>query len=227
MAIAATADVGPRMNVVCPAFAVRSMRAAGWAACIALAGCSGMPVQPVAAERAGSAPRESADIEAPFVTTADAALEAAVLAAHPSYTRKLIAAAGASGPARYVHGRADLNGDGRAEVMVFVMGPDFCGAAGCMLMLFSQETGRYTLVKEFPGSRPPLIASPMRTRGWNDLLRIDSGGGAAPAYVRHAFDGKTYIEAERVPVGETPPAGRRLLAGELGDKVGAPLIPRE
>jgi heat shock protein HslJ len=169
---------------------------------------------------------EPADIEAPFVTSADAALEAALLAAHPGYTRKLVAAAGASGPARYVHGRADLNGDGRAEVVVFVTGPDFCGDTGCTLMVFSEAAGRYTVVKEFPGSRPPLITSPMRTRGWNDLLRIESSGGRA-AYVRHAFDGKTYVEAERTPIGETAPAGRRLLAGELGDKVGAPLIPRE
>jgi heat shock protein HslJ len=169
---------------------------------------------------------EPADIEAPFVTIADAALEAALLAAHPGYTRKLVAAAGASGPARYVHGRADLNGDGRAEVVVFVMGPDFCGNTGCTLMLFTEAAGRYTLLKEFAGSRPPLITSPMRTRGWNDLLRIESSDGRA-VYVRHAFDGKTYVEAARMPVGETSPEGRRLLVGELGDKVGAPLIPRE
>jgi hypothetical protein len=170
---------------------------------------------------------EPADIEVPFVTAPDAALEAAMLAAHPGYTRKLIAAAGAAGPARYVHVRADLNGDGRAEVIVFVMGPDFCGATGCTLMLFSEQGGRYTLVKEFANSRPPLIASPLRTRGWSDLLRIESGAGAAPVYVSHAFDGKTYVEAARKPVGETPPEGRRLLAGELGDKVGALLMPRE
>jgi hypothetical protein len=179
-------------------------------------------VRPVVA--AGSAP---ANTEVPFVTTADAALEAALLAAHPGYTPKLVAAAGTSGPARYVHGRADLNGDGEAEVVVFVMGPDFCNESGCTLMLFSQAGGRYTLVKEFPGSRPPLIASPKPTRGWNDLMRIDSGRSAGPTYVRHAFDGKTYAEIERVPVSAIPPAGRRLLAGELGDKVGAPLMPRQ
>jgi hypothetical protein len=53
------------------------------------------------------------------------------------------------------------------------------------------------------------------------------GGGAAPFYVRHTFDGKTYQEAERVPVGEVPPEGLRLLAGELGSKLGAPLMPHE
>ena len=48
-----------------------------------------------------------------------------------------------------------------------------------------------------------------------------------PPGVRHTFDGKTYVETDRTPVGEAPPDGRRLLAGELGPAVGAPLIPRE
>ena len=170
---------------------------------------------------------EPADIEAPFVATPDTALEAAVLAAKPGYTKKVAAAGGAAEQVRYIHGRADLNGDGRAEVFVFVTGSVFCGTRGCSLMLFSEDQGRYTLVKEFPNSLPPVIVSPQRTRGWNDLVRIESGAGAAPVYVRHSFDGKTYVEAGRDPVGEVPPEGRRMLAGELGPKVGAPLMPRE
>jgi hypothetical protein len=94
-------------------------------------------------------------------------------------------------------------------------------------MLFSEEQGRYTLVKDFPASRPPVIVSTQRNRGWNDLIRIESGSGSAPVYVRHSFDGKTYVEAGRVPVGEVPPEGRRLLAGELGPNVGALLTPRD
>ena len=56
---------------------------------------------------------------------------------------------------------------------------------------------------------------------------LESGGGAAPSYVRHVFDGKTYVEAGRTAVGEVPPEGRWLLSGELGPSVGAPLAPRE
>jgi heat shock protein HslJ len=170
---------------------------------------------------------EPADIEAPFVATPDTALEAAVLAAHPGFTRKVAAGDGASEQVRYIHGRADLNADGREEVFVFVMGSIFCGTGGCSLMLFSEDQGRYTLVKEFPESLPPVIVSPQRTLGWNDLIRIESGRGSAPLHVRHRYDGKTYVEAERTPVGEVPPEGRWLLAGELGPNVGAPLTPRE
>jgi hypothetical protein len=219
-------QVWRHMKLICLAFAARlrwpAVFGGVWGVCLALAGCGDMAVRPVAA--AGAAP---ASIETPFVTTTDLALEAALLEAHPGYTRRLVAAAGTSGPARYVHGRVDLSGDGRAEVVVFVMGPDFCNAAGCALMVFSQEAGRYTLIHEFAGSRPPLIALPTRSRGWADLLRIDSGGGRSPIYVRHAFDGKSYVEVERIPIGATSPAGSRLLVGELGNNVGAVLAPRE
>jgi heat shock protein HslJ len=170
---------------------------------------------------------EPADIEVPFAVTPDPAIEAAVLAATPSFTKRVIAAGGPDNATRYVHGRVDLNGDGRAEVIVFLMGGYFCGTGGCNLMLFSEDAGRLTRVADFVRSTPPLIVSPKRTRGWNDLFRLESGGGAAPVYVRHVFDGKTYVEAERVRVGEVPPEGRWHLAGELGPKVGAPLMPRE
>jgi heat shock protein HslJ len=170
---------------------------------------------------------EPADIEVPFAVTPDPAIEAAVLAAKPGYTSKVATAGGANEQVRYIHGRADLNADGQEEVFVFVTGSIFCGTRGCSLMLFSEEQGRYTLVKEFPDSIPPVIVSPKRTRGWNDLIRIESGGGSAPVHVRHSYDGKTYVEAGRMPVGEVPPEGRWLLAGELGPNVGAPLLPRE
>jgi heat shock protein HslJ len=170
---------------------------------------------------------EPADIEVPFAVTPDAAIEAAVLAATPSFTKRVIAAGGPDNATRYVHGRVDLNGDGRAEVLVFLMGGYFCGTGGCNLMVFSEDAGRLTLIADFVRSRPPLIVSPKRTRGWSDLFRLESGGGAPPVYVRHVFDGKTYVEAERVRVGEVPPEGRWHLAGELGPKVGAPLMPRE
>jgi hypothetical protein len=170
---------------------------------------------------------DSANTDSRFVATPVAALEAAVLAAAPGYTKKAVADSGEPGPARYVHDQLDLKGDGRAEVVVFVMGPVFCGARGCTLMVFSEDRGRYTLVKQFSDSLPPLIVSAKRTRGWNDLMRVESHRGAAPTYMRYGFDGKTYVEVERTAVTSNSPEGKRLLAGELGPGVGAPLSPRD
>ncbi len=169
---------------------------------------------------------EPADIEVPFLTTPDTALEAAILSAAPSYTMEVVDARGESGRARYIYGRVDLNGDGTPEVFAYLLGSIFCGTGGCDLMLFTEANGAYALVNNFPISRPPVIVSPTRTGGWNDLVRVESGGGAEPTYLRHTFDGQRYVEAERTPIGPAPPEGKRLLAGELTFAVGIPLVPR-
>jgi hypothetical protein len=83
------------------------------------------------------------------------------------------------------------------------------------------------LVHEFPDSVPQVIVSPQRTRGCNDLWQIQPRRGTAPVYVRYRLGGKTYVEAERVPVGQVPPEARWHLAGELGAPAGAPLVPRD
>jgi heat shock protein HslJ len=153
----------------------------------------------------------------------DPALEDAVRVAEPDYTRAVVDITGRE--ARYVYGRVDLNGDGRKEVLVLLMGSIFCGTGGCNLLLFSESGDGYTLINDFPRSRLPVIASPRETAGWHDLIRLETGGGAAPSYVRHAFDGKTYVEQERLPA-EPPPEGTRLLDGSYGYDTGFPLEPR-
>jgi heat shock protein HslJ len=169
---------------------------------------------------------EPADIEVPFETAPDAALEDAMRDAAPSYTRAVVDAGGGA-TARYVYTHVDLNNDGRQETLAFLLGSFFCGTGGCDLMLFTTaQDGSFELVSRFPISRPPVILSPTRSNGWNDLIRLESGGGMAPVRVRHSFDGTSYVESERMEFTEVPPEGRWLLAGELTPDVGAPLAPR-
>jgi hypothetical protein len=160
-----------------------------------------------------------------FLTEPDPALEAAILKASPSYTKAVASTMGATGKARYVYGRVDLNGDGREEVFVYLLGSIFCGTGGCNLLLFTPGPDGYSLVNEFPISRLPVIVSDRKTAGWSDLVRPESGGGAPPSYVRHTFDGKQYVEKERTP-GDKAPEGTRHLAGELAFDKGIPLEPR-
>lgn len=54
-------------------------------------------------------------VDEPYQTEPDAELEAAILAASPSYTRELIEAGGGT-VARYIYGTVDLNGDDKSEV---------------------------------------------------------------------------------------------------------------
>jgi heat shock protein HslJ len=165
------------------------------------------------------------DDAVPYRAQPDPAVEEAILQASPSYVREIVEGAGGIGKARYVYSRIDLNGDGRDEVLAFLMGSIFCGTGGCNLLLFTPGPDGYRLVNDFPISRAPVIVAAQKSNGWSDLWRLESGGGAPSSYVRHSFDGRSYVERERVPA-DNPPAGRRCLAGEPSYASGIPLEPR-
>jgi len=120
----------------------------------------------------------------------------------------------------------DLNSDGKDEVFVYLLGSVFCGTGGCNLLLFADGENGYSLVNNFPISRTPIIVSPERTEGWNNLIRLESGGGVPASYVQHTFNGERYVKQQRVPADETP-EGRKYLAGEFTFQDGIPLEPRK
>jgi heat shock protein HslJ len=165
------------------------------------------------------------ETEAPFQTKPDKDLDAAILRASPYYTRKVVDVEGGTGRGRYVYGRVDLNGDGRDEVFVYLLGSIFCGTGGCNLLLFTDTNNGYSLINEFPISRLPVIVSAKRTKGWHDLIRLESGSGAEASYVRHTFDGNRYVERESMPADKVP-EGKSYLAGELTFDKGISLEPR-
>ena len=45
------------------------------------------------------------------------------------------------------------------------------------------------------------------------------------SYVKHTFDGKRYVEQERMPA-DTAPEGKKVLTGEFTFQDGIPLEPR-
>lgn len=159
-----------------------------------------------------------------FETEPDPQIEVAILKASPSYTRDIVGAGGATGKGRYVYARVDLNGDGKDDVLVYTLGSTFCGTGGCSLLVFTPAADGYALVNEFPITQNPVVVSDQKTGGWSDLIRHEAGGGASSAYVRHAFDGRHYVEKERTP-GERAPAGRRLFDEDLTFDKGIPLEP--
>jgi heat shock protein HslJ len=160
----------------------------------------------------------------PWDARPDAELEAAVRRAAPSYTRATVDLPGGTGRARYVHGRIDLDGDGREEAFVSLLGSIVCGTGGCNLLVFRRTPEGWTLLNDFVRSRPPFVVSESRTGGWRDLWRLESGGGSPAEWVRHAWDGTRYAERERREAG-TDPLGTWILAGELTFDEGAPLDP--
>jgi hypothetical protein len=192
---------------------------------ISLTACGGF-------ERKESAPVNKADsrdgregtqaLRIPFAREPDAALESAILDVSPDYTPEIVEIG--KNEARYLYSRIDLNGDGRKEVFVYLLGSIFCGTGGCNLLLFRSAGGGYTLIDTFPISRLPVVVSAAKTAGWRNLFRLEYGGGAPASYVRHTFDGEKYVKQARLPA-DTPPEGARVLAGEFTFYDGIPLAP--
>lgn len=158
-----------------------------------------------------------------FAARPDPLLEQAIRRAAPDYTRAVVDTTGRE--ARYVYGRVDLNEDGRDEILVLLMGSIFCGTDGCDLLLFSDAEDGYALVNSFARARLPVIASRARPAGWHELFLRESGGGAPPSYVRYRYDGRHYVEQERLPA-EPVPEGVALLDGAHSYDTGFPLEPR-
>lgn len=94
---------------------------------------------------------------------------------------------------RYLYNQIDLNGDGRSEVVAYLMGPSVCGSGGCSLMVF-QPTGQgtYRLISRHTLVNNPIVVSDATTKDWRDLVLYVAGGGAQPNYHVLRFDGKTY-----------------------------------
>jgi hypothetical protein len=116
---------------------------------------------------------------------------------------------------RVAIGFSDLNGDGKNEVVVYVMGPGWCGTGGCSALVLSQKGSTYRVVMDASVSRLPISVLPTKSHGWHDLGVTIGGGGGETGVAEMKFNGKTYPDN---PTG--PPA--KLLRGDGGGKV---LIP--
>jgi heat shock protein HslJ len=163
--------------------------------------------------------------DVPFLTEPDKDLEAAILRAEPSYTKAMVDVRGDAGRGRYVYGRVDLNGDGQDEVFVYLLGSIFCGTGGCNLLLFTETRNGYSLVNEFTTTRIPVIISAEKSKGWNNIIWLKSGGGAESSYLSHVYNGKQYVEGKRMPADKAP-EGKSYLVGELTFDKGISLAPR-
>lgn len=130
---------------------------------------------------------------------------------------------------RYLYNQIDLNGDGRSEVIAYLLGRSLCGSGGCTMMVF-QPTGQgtYRLVSRHTVVNAPIVVSDATTQGWRELVLYVAGGGAQPTYHVLKFDGKTYPRnpsmAPTVRQG-TIVTGRAVVANRLQPGVGFVIKP--
>lgn len=102
------------------------------------------------------------------------------------------ASADEAAPTRYVEALADLNGDGKNELLVHVVGPTACGSGGCPTIVYVLLGNGYWRMATIGLTHLPIRASATRTRGWRNLIVPVSGGGAEAGDVELVFDGRGY-----------------------------------
>jgi hypothetical protein len=95
----------------------------------------------------------------------------------------------------YAYNRVKLSNATAPEVLVYLPGSDYCGSGGCTTLIFAASEGSYRLVSRITLTRTPILVSPHRTNGWNDLILLVSGGGIPSGYYAVLqFDGRKYPE---------------------------------
>ena len=72
---------------------------------------------------------------------------------------------------------ADLDGDGRADAIVLLLGGDWCGSGGCNMLVFRAAANGFTLVSASTITKQPIRVSPEKSHGWKTLIVFAKGRG--------------------------------------------------
>jgi hypothetical protein len=128
--------------------------------------------------------------------------------------------------ARYFDAFVDLDGDGKKEAIVYLVGDARCGSGGCNTLILTQHAASWKVIKSITITRPPIRVLASTSDGWHSISVWVQGGGIQPGYEAELrFDGKNY------PANPTVPPARRLTAKVPGEIVipsmegGTPLYP--
>lgn len=113
---------------------------------------------------------------------------------------------------RYANAFVDLNGEGREEAIVHLVGRSWCGTGGCPTLILTPEGNSYRLVARISITRPPIRVLDERSGGWRSISVWVQGGGILQGYrARLRFDGKQY------PANPTAAPAERMTTAEPGE----------
>ncbi len=82
----------------------------------------------------------------------------------------------------------DLDGDGRGDAIVLLLGGNWCGSGGCNMLVFRAATNDFTFVSASTIVKEPIRVSPTKSHGWRTLIVFSKGKGD----VLMRFDGARY-----------------------------------
>lgn len=99
-------------------------------------------------------------------------------------------------PDHYDTAGADLDGDGKEDVLALMNGKSgYCGSGGCTMFVLKAREGGFTSMGTMKVVNPPIYLRKSATKGMRDLLVTVRGGGATPGLAALAFDGSAYPAA--------------------------------
>ena len=89
-------------------------------------------------------------------------------------------------------GAADLDADGKDEVLAYVGGPMMCGTGGCPLSILRDDGNRFELISRTSVNQLPLGVLDTWTGGMRDIWVTVSGGGMPEQTRRLKWNGRRY-----------------------------------
>jgi uncharacterized protein YecT (DUF1311 family) len=106
---------------------------------------------------------------------------------------------------RYIAAFRDLNGDGKAEAIVYLVSNEWCGSGGCNTLILARDGDSWRIITNMTVTQLPIRVLTKSSHGWRSIGVWVQGGSILPGYEAEMdFDGKTY------PANPTAPPARRL-----------------
>lgn len=75
----------------------------------------------------------------------------------------------------YKHAFVDLNNDGVYDAVVLLRGMEWCGSAGCTMLVLQGQSTDYTVVSHSTVTREPVRISESMSQGWHDIIVHSDG----------------------------------------------------
>ena len=106
---------------------------------------------------------------------------------------------------RYASAFVDLDGDGKSEAIVFLMGSFWCGTAGCNMFVLAPHGASWRVVGRILGSSDPIRVLHTRSNGWRNISAWTRNPGSPSFEFQVRFNGKRYPLSPKIPVGQDEP----------------------
>jgi len=121
--------------------------------------------------------------------------------------------------ARYAAARADFDGDGKAEAIVYLESESWCGSGGCTLYILRRSAAGWALVNQVSVANLPVRVLASRSHGWSDLgVAVQGGGAGRPREALLSFNGRRYPGNPTVARRAPPEAAGRTVLNETSPR---------